>query len=117
MQQTVKESASSSCNVCGGSNVSVLANHSRSGKPLRTVICQDCGLVWSDPLPHNPRSFYEDDYRVAYKGTFTPKPKHILRAGNIALHRRTLLGEWIAKPKKILDVGTGGGEFAYLLKR
>ena len=116
MQQTVKESASSLCNVCGGTNVSVLANHSRSGKPLRTVICQDCGLVWSDPLPHNPRSYYEDDYRVAYKGTFTPKPKHILRAGKVALYRRALLGKWIAQPKKILDVGTGGGEFAYLLQ-
>jgi 2-polyprenyl-3-methyl-5-hydroxy-6-metoxy-1,4-benzoquinol methylase len=27
-----------------------------------------------------------------------------------------LLGKWIDQPKKILDVGTGGGEFAYLLQ-
>ncbi len=116
MHSSVVETASSLCNVCGGGNVAVLAMHSRSSKPLRTVICRDCGLVWSDPLPHNPRAFYEDDYRVAYKGTFTPKPKHILRAGKVALYRRQLLGKWIAEPKKILDVGTGGGEFAYLLK-
>ena len=111
-----KEPCSNPCKVCGGSDVALLAKHSRSGKPLRTVICKACGMVWSDPLPHNPRSFYEDDYRVAYKGTFTPKPKHILRAGRVALHRRKLLGDWIAQPKKILDVGTGGGEFAYMLK-
>jgi SAM-dependent methyltransferase len=116
MQQNEKESCSNPCNVCGGSDVAVLANRSRSGKPLRTVICKACGLVWTDPLPHNPRSYYEDDYRVEYKGTFTPKPKHILRAGKVALHRRKLLGDWIAQPKKILDVGTGGGEFAYLLQ-
>ncbi len=116
MQQDVRESCSTPCNVCGGNDVTVLANHSRSGKPLRTVICKDCGLVWSDPLPHNPRTYYEDDYRVAYKGTFTPKPKHILRAGKVALNRRMLLGGWIAESKKILDVGTGGGEFAYLLQ-
>ncbi len=116
MQQTIKESTSSPCNVCGGGNIAVLATHSRSGKPLRTVICHDCGMVWTDPLPHNPRSYYEDDYRVAYKGTFTPKPKHILRAGKVALSRRALLGKWIAEHKKILDVGTGGGEFAYLLQ-
>jgi len=73
-------------------------------------------MVWSDPFPHNPRSFYEDDYRVAYKGTFTPKPKHILRAGKVALSRRALLGKWIEKPVKMLDVGTGGGEFAYLMQ-
>ncbi len=116
MQQNYQETCSNPCNVCGGSDIAVLANVSRSGKPLRTVICQVCGLVWSDPFPHNPRSFYEDDYRVAYKGTFTPKPKHILRAGKVALSRRTLLGNWIAQPKKILDVGSGGGEFAYLLQ-
>jgi 2-polyprenyl-3-methyl-5-hydroxy-6-metoxy-1,4-benzoquinol methylase len=116
MQQNNQESPTNPCNVCGSHEVSVLANHSRSGKPLRTVICNDCGLVWSDPLPHNLRSYYEDDYRVEYKGTFTPKPKHILRAGKVALYRRKLLGKWIDQPKKILDVGTGGGEFAYLLQ-
>ncbi len=115
MQQH-QELCSTPCNICGSMDVSVLANRSRSGKPLRTVICKDCGLVWSDPLPHNPKSYYEDDYRVEYKGTFTPKPKHILRAGKVALSRRKLLGDWIAQPKKILDVGTGGGEFAYLLQ-
>jgi ubiquinone/menaquinone biosynthesis C-methylase UbiE len=116
MQQNHQESCAIPCNVCGGREVSVLANHSRSGKSLRTVICSDCGLVWSDPFPHNPRSFYKDDYRVAYKGSYAPKPKHILRAGKVALSRRKLLSKWIANPKKILDVGTGGGEFAYLLK-
>jgi SAM-dependent methyltransferase len=116
MQQNHQEACSNPCNVCGGTDIAVLANHSRSGKPLRTVICHACGLVWADPLPHNPRTYYEDDYRVEYKGTFTPKPKHILRAGKVALYRRKLLGKWIAQPKKILDVGTGGGEFAYLLQ-
>jgi SAM-dependent methyltransferase len=116
MQQSDQESCSNPCNLCGGTDISVLANHSRSGNPLRTVICKDCGLVWSDPLPHNPRSFYENDYRVAYKGTYAPKPKHILRAGKVALHRCKLVAKLIAQPKKILDVGSGGGEFAYLLK-
>jgi 2-polyprenyl-3-methyl-5-hydroxy-6-metoxy-1,4-benzoquinol methylase len=116
MQQNHQETCSNPCNVCGGTDVAVLAGHSRSGKPLRTVICNDCGLVWADPLPHNPRSYYEDDYRVEYKGTFTPMPKHIFRAGKVALSRRKLLDKWITQPKKILDVGTGGGEFAYLLQ-
>lgn len=116
MQQNNQESCSNPCNLCGGREISVLAGHSRSGNPLRTVICKGCGLVWSDPLPHNPRNFYEDDYRVAYKGTYAPKPKHILRAGKVALSRRKLLDKWLPQPLKILDVGTGGGEFAYLLQ-
>ncbi len=111
------ETCTMPCNLCGSQHVSVLANLSRSGKPLRSVICEKCGLVWSDPLPHDPRSFYKDDYRVEYKGTFTPKPKHILRAGKVALSRGKMLTKYIERPKKILDVGSGGGEFAYLLKK
>ena len=116
MQTINMEPCATPCIICEGNDVSVLANHSRSGKPLRTVICKGCGLVWADPLPHNTRTYYADDYRVAYKGTFTPKPKHILRAGKIALYRRALLRKLISRRQKILDVGSGGGEFAYLLK-
>ena len=117
MLQTSGETCSQPCNLCGGIEVSVLATKSRSGKPLRTVICENCGLVWSDPLPHNPQQFYADDYRLEYKGTYAPKPKHILRAGKVALSRREMLDKYLSQPKKILDVGTGGGEFAYLLKK
>jgi SAM-dependent methyltransferase len=116
MQTNHPETCSKPCNLCGETVISVLSTVSRSGNPLRTVICENCGLVWTDPLPHNPRSYYTDAYRVEYKGTFTPKPKHILRAGKVALHRRMMLDNLLALPKNILDVGTGGGEFAYLLK-
>lgn len=107
------------CNLCKGSVVSVLSHMSRSGKPLRTVICKRCGLVWSDPRPHDPKHFYEEEYRVAYKNSYKPRPKHILRAGQIALSRLEELekiGPLSSSPKAILDVGTGGGEFAYLLQ-
>ncbi|MDP1607547.1 MAG: class I SAM-dependent methyltransferase [Rhodocyclaceae bacterium] len=80
------------------------------------MICAKCGLVWSDPLPHNPRDFYEDDYRVSYKGTYSPKPKHIVRAGNVALSRYRKIEQLLSKPLTILDVGSGGGEFSYLLQ-
>lgn len=113
---TQQESCSIPCNLCGSTEVSVLANRSRSGEPLRTVICAKCGLVWSDPLPHNPRDFYEDNYRVSYKGTYSPKPKHILRAGNVALSRYRKIERLLSKPLAILDVGSGGGEFFYLLQ-
>ncbi|NOV31982.1 class I SAM-dependent methyltransferase [Methylomonas sp. ZR1] len=89
---------------------------SRSGAELRSVICKDCGLVWSDPFPHDPRQFYEEDYRLAYKNTYAPKAKHILRAGRVALTRHEKIKHLLHKPQTLLDVGTGGGEFAYLIK-
>ena len=117
VQSTLQQALCSiPCNLCGSTEVSVLANHNRSGKPLRTLICVKCGLVWSDPLPHNPRDFYENDYRINYKASYSPKPKHILRAGNVALSRHRKIERWLATPLAILDVGSGGGEFSYLLQ-
>ncbi|THJ18113.1 MAG: class I SAM-dependent methyltransferase [Nitrospira sp. CG24B] len=104
------------CNLCGGTEVSILSDRSRSGKPLRTVICQACGLVWSDPRPHDARRFYEEEYRLSYKDTYSPRPKHVLRAGKVALSRFEKIESLLSSRKAILDVGTGGGEFAYLLQ-
>lgn len=104
------------CNLCGGVEVSVLSQVSRSGAPLRTVACQQCGLVWSDPRPHDTRQFYEQDYRLAYKRTYEPRAKHVLRAGQVALSRLTKIRACLRGRMRILDVGSGGGEFAYLLK-
>jgi len=114
---TRPEPCSIPCDLCGGSDVSVLATRSRSGAPLRTVICRSCGLVWSDPRPHDARQFYEADYRVEYKGTYEPRPKHILRAGRVALSRLGKIEALLDGRKRILDVGSGGGEVAYLLSR
>ena len=104
------------CNLCGGKAVGVLSHRSRSGKPLRTVICRSCGLVWSDPRPHDAKKFYEDEYRLAYKHTYSPKAKHVLRAGTVALSRFEKIDRFLTERKTVLDVGTGGGEFAYLLQ-
>ncbi|MFO0697626.1 MAG: class I SAM-dependent methyltransferase [Nitrospira sp.] len=104
------------CNLCGGTEISILSRRSRSGNLLRTVICRACGLVWSDPRPHDARQFYEEQYRLAYKNTYSPKPKHVLRAGKVALSRFGKIEQLLTCRKAILDVGTGGGEFAYLLQ-
>ncbi|NGZ95850.1 MAG: methyltransferase type 11 [Nitrospira sp. WS110] len=104
------------CNLCGGKEVAILSNRSRSGKPLQTVICRACGLVWSDPRPYETRRFYEEEYRLSYKQTYNPRPKHVLRAGKVALSRFEKIAQLLSGRKTVLDVGTGGGEFAYLLQ-
>lgn len=109
-------SSSTPCKLCGSGEALILAIRSRDGKHLRSVICSKCGLAWTDPLPINVQHFYENDYRVSYKGNYSPKPKHIFRAGQVALTRHRQIEQFIATPLNILDVGSGGGEFTYLLK-
>jgi 2-polyprenyl-3-methyl-5-hydroxy-6-metoxy-1,4-benzoquinol methylase len=110
------EESSIACNLCAGRGVSVLSNKSRSGNPLRTVICRACGLVWSDPRPHDARQFYEEEYRISYKNAYQPKPKHVLRAGHVAVSRLDKIQGLLSCRKTVLDVGSGGGEFVYLLQ-
>ena len=106
------------CNLCGGRDVAELSTRGRDIAHLRTVACKACGLAWTDPRPDpaEVKQYYEDEYRISYKGTYTPKMKHVLRAGRIALDRFSRLRPYLQPGDKVLDCGAGGGEFLYLLK-
>ncbi len=104
------------CNVCHSTDFDELSNVGRDGA-LRTVICKNCGLVWSDPFPIDTAEYYQKNYRILYKGTYSPKIKHIYRAANVAVERYKRLETHLASKKKVLEIGSGGGEFSYLLTK
>jgi 2-polyprenyl-3-methyl-5-hydroxy-6-metoxy-1,4-benzoquinol methylase len=113
MEQTL--SPDTPCNLCSGTEVTVLSNRGREGNPLRTVACINCGLAWSDPRPHDSRQFYREQYRLSYKSVAVPKAKHVVRAGLVAISRLEKIRPYLQGKMRVLDVGSGGGEFAYLL--
>ena len=106
------------CNLCGGQAVEELSLRDREGHYLRTVICKGCGLVYSSPrpTPDQTREFYSQQYRVQYKGVTQPKKKHIYRAGRVALDRYARIRDILKPQAVILDVGSGAGEFLYVLR-
>lgn len=107
------------CNLCGAHDETVVSNIDRDGNPLKTVICNQCGLVYTNPRPNDEQinAFYDDEYRLNYKNTYTPKIKYVFRAGNAAIERyQRYLKNTLSKDDELLDVGAGGGEFLYLLK-
>lgn len=109
----------SCCDLCGAREAKDLARLDRHGKPLRTVICRKCGLVWSDPVPSEEtlRTFYSEEYRLQYKGISRPTLEHVYRAGKVAVDRFRHLKELLKPGSVMVDVGSGGGEFVYLMRR
>jgi 2-polyprenyl-3-methyl-5-hydroxy-6-metoxy-1,4-benzoquinol methylase len=106
------------CNLCGSQDDEVLSFRGRNGKLLRTVICRQCGLVYSSPRPieDETRMFYSKQYRLEYKHSFTPQKRRIYRAGRVALTRYAEIRDIIKSHSVVLDIGSGGGEFIYLLR-
>jgi SAM-dependent methyltransferase len=104
------------CNLCGGVDAETVRQRDRHGHMLRSVICRQCGLVWTDPrpAPEQVRDFYLQDYRLEYKGIRQPKAKHTYRAGRAALERFRRLRAILRAGARILDVGAGGGEVVYV---
>jgi SAM-dependent methyltransferase len=105
--------------LCGASEVDVIGTRDRDGRPLRTTICRNCGLVWSNPRPGEDeiRRYYSSQYRLDYKGRATPSLRHIARSGRGALNRYRALAPHLKPGARILDAGAGGGEVVYVLRR
>jgi SAM-dependent methyltransferase len=107
------------CNICGSTDVEVIAERDRHGAPLRTTICTRCGLVWSNPRPaeNEVRAFYSGEYRLAYKGRSVPSLRQSARSARGALDRCRALQPHLQAGCRALDVGAGGGEVVYVLRK
>lgn len=106
------------CPITGCEKAIVVARRAREGHKLRNVMCKESGLIYVDPLPvEDLAQFYRDEYRVSYKNTITPKPKHVVRAGDVSLMRLGHSEDRIRPGMKTLDVGAGGGEWVYLMQQ
>ncbi len=109
------------CALCGSEGLFEIVSHSdaKSSEPLLIAMCRHCGLVQQSPTPtaDTLRIYYSHNYRKDYKKTYTPKSKHVYRAGKTALQRLDFLNRCGIVNGTLLDVGAGGGEFVYLSGR
>ncbi len=106
------------CVLCGNEKSFENVSHvdSKSRRELLVSMCCNCGLVQQNPIPTTDelRIYYSHNYRKDYKNTYTPKSKHIYRAGTTALNHIYFLKDNGILSGTLLDVGAGGGEFVYL---
>ncbi len=109
----------SQCDLCKARSVDEVSATDRRGYPLRTVICRRCGLVYTDPIPSEESltRFYSQVYRPRYKGVYAPRLRHVYRGGKVAAERIQYLKSFLVSGSMVVDVGSGSGEFVYLLRR
>lgn len=106
------------CEICGSAEFTVVGEKDRNGAPLHTVLCDQCGLVFTNPRPTSVANerFYRETYRLEYKQTSQPLLKHTYRAGRLASERFAYVSPFMVPHGSVLDVGAGGGEFLFLLR-
>lgn len=105
------------CPVCSSHQHRIVARMDRRLKPLTTVMCEECGLFYSNPMPTADElaTYYQKEYRKDYQlARFRPSNKHIRKKQNeakarYAVIRQVLTGDTLS----VLDFGCGSGELVH----
>ncbi len=107
-----------SCNLCGSHHRLTVSQTDRRLKTLKAVACEQCGLIRTDPMPTDAEleAYYAGEYRLDYQFAFSKKPPrfHITRSQRDAEARLALLEPAMSGAKRVLDFGSGSGEFLAL---
>ncbi|MBY0338675.1 MAG: class I SAM-dependent methyltransferase [Acetobacteraceae bacterium] len=102
------------CALCGSRESLPLSRHDRRLKRLTTVVCAGCGLVRTDPMPTESElaEYYRHHYRADYQLVGTKPPRrHLKRTRDEAVRRADLLAPLLPPGPRVLDYGSGSGEF------
>jgi 2-polyprenyl-3-methyl-5-hydroxy-6-metoxy-1,4-benzoquinol methylase len=110
-----------SCNLCGSSHSLTICKTDRRLKQLRTVSCEQCGLIRTDPMPTDAElaEYYAGEYRFDYQFALKGAPPrfHQTRSQREAEARFALLKPVLSHSARLLDFGSGSGEFLGLAAR
>lgn len=106
------------CNLCGSRDAVVVSERDRRSQPLRSLLCLGCGLVYTDPRPQAAElaAWYREGYRLEYKGHRHPRPMQVYRNTIAAGDRLARMQGRVPPAGRLLDVGSGSGEFLYLAR-
>jgi 2-polyprenyl-3-methyl-5-hydroxy-6-metoxy-1,4-benzoquinol methylase len=107
------------CRLCGQTGKTSVSQKDRHGNALETVLCGGCGVISNCPIPNDEElaTFYRQKYRKEYKGLSTPRMRQVWR--NFQRENAHVLVNWeiYESRKNCLDLGSGSGEFMFLLSQ
>ncbi|MCU0792063.1 MAG: class I SAM-dependent methyltransferase [Opitutaceae bacterium] len=116
--ECVAVATATACGLCGGGRGHPLEERDRDGRPLRVVVCDRCGVVRNDPIPtaEELSRFYAESYRLEYKRTREPKRRHAARYFPVVAAQIEKHADLYGPARDVLDVGSGSGEFLFLMQ-
>jgi len=102
------------CIVCGSTKFEPLSQKDRYGFYFPCVICENCGLVQTNPRmdQESYNKFYDKEYRPMYSGRKQPYSdffKHQFLKGGRVYHYLTTMLNTELTDKFIVEIGTGAG--------
>ena len=102
------------CPVCDSGKYRLISKIDRKLKRLNTVICEDCGLFFTNPMPteNELTVYYRDTYRMEYQFAFFGPPKnHTQKKKFEAKKRSEVIERYLPiTATHYLDFGCGSGE-------
>ena len=108
------------CACCGGRIFRIATRGDRYGFGLTTVVCKQCGLIFTNPRPSDEwfKEFYRDHYRKYYEDVAEPDDAYLSREWIQGRHRRNVkfLQTLVPRTGALLDVGCAEGTFLHLFQ-
>ncbi len=98
----------SNCPLCDSTNAILIAKKDRYGIPLKTVVCENCGLVrsYNQLTEASQKLFYKKYYRNIYEELET----HLeLINERYKKERLSYVPKYLSKEDVVVEIGCGGG--------
>lgn len=102
------------CPLCGERGGTIVAHTDRRLKKLTSLCCDGCGLVRTDPIPTDAEldAYYSGEYRQDYQlASARPSKRHIDISRREAAQRLARLAPGLPARARVMDFGSGSGEF------
>jgi len=105
----IKKQLVLNCPLCGEDKSILIAEKDRYAIPLKTVVCERCGLIrnYEQLNKESSKMFYSTYYRKIYEGVEKPDCKSIENRYSIGAKQR--IPAYLKKDRIILEIGCGGG--------
>lgn len=99
------------CDLCGCESYQVFASKGRGGVPIQTVICDQCGLVYTNPRMTDEENarWYKTNYWGDYKSQQAPDEKFFQRRLPKIREIFSQVKGRLPEGAKVLEIGCGVG--------